>query len=51
MQAGGRYKLDMDILTAGNWVLLEGIDASIIKTSTLISSDTDGIDIFRPIDF
>lgn len=26
LQAGGRYKIDVDMITAGNWVLIEGID-------------------------
>lgn len=26
MQAGGRYKIEVDMMTAGNWVLIDGID-------------------------
>ncbi len=26
IQAGGRYKIEVDMMTAGNWVLIEGID-------------------------
>jgi len=26
MQAGGRYKIDLDMLSCGNWALIEGID-------------------------
>jgi 116 kDa U5 small nuclear ribonucleoprotein component len=51
MQAGGRYKIDVDMMTAGNWILMEGVDASIMKTSTIVSSDYMGADIFRPLDF
>lgn len=52
MQAGGRYKIEVDMMTAGNWVLIEGIDQTITKTATLISSSSPiQIDIFKPLDF
>lgn len=38
-------------MTAGNWILLDGIDQSITKTATIVSPDFDGIDIFRPLEF
>ena len=47
-----RYKIEVDHLSAGNWVLIQGIDQSITKTATLISADSpDTLDIFKPIDF
>lgn len=51
MQAGGRYKIEVDMMTAGNFVLLEGVDASIMKTATIVGADFDGVDIFKPLDF
>ena len=36
---GGRYKINVDQLGAGNWVLLSGIDQSISKTATIFASD------------
>jgi U5 small nuclear ribonucleoprotein component len=26
MQAGGRYKIEVDMITAGNWVLIDGVE-------------------------
>jgi U5 small nuclear ribonucleoprotein component len=34
----GRYKIEVDMMTAGNWVMIEGIDQSITKTATVYSS-------------
>lgn len=51
MQAGGRYKIDVNMITAGNWVLIDGIDQSINKTATITSATYDGMDIFKPLDF
>jgi len=31
----GRYKIEVDMMTAGNWILIEGIDQSINKTATI----------------
>jgi len=39
MQEGGRYKIEIDQLSAGNWVLITGIDQSISKTATIFSAD------------
>ena len=33
----GRYKIEVDMMTAGNWVMIEGIDQSITKTATVYS--------------
>jgi U5 small nuclear ribonucleoprotein component len=30
-----RYKIEVDMMTAGNWVMIEGIDQSIAKTATV----------------
>ncbi|CAM9258148.1 unnamed protein product [Phaeothamnion confervicola] len=48
--AQGRYCIDVNMAKAGNWVLLEGVDASITKTATV----TDAVGaaaaaIFRPL--
>lgn len=53
VQQGGRYKVEVDKLFAGNWVLITGIDQSIAKTATIFDSQTslDSLSIFRPIDF
>lgn len=46
-----RYRIEVSEATAGNWVLLEGVDASIIKTATITSIDNDTPFIFRPLKF
>ena len=53
MQEGGRYKIEIDQLSAGNWVLITGIDQSISKTATIFSADVpnEQLQIFRPLDF
>ncbi len=33
-----RYKIEVNRIPAGNWVLIEGIEQSIVKTSTIIDS-------------
>jgi len=33
-----RYRVEVNRIPAGNWVLIEGIDQSIVKTSTIIES-------------
>lgn len=39
-------------MSAGNWVLLEGVDSSIMKTATICSkNDTEEACIFRPFQF
>lgn len=49
----GRTRTNVSILKAGNWVLLEGIDASIAKTATIISTGDHAEDmyIFTPLKF
>ncbi len=46
-----RYKIEVDMMTAGNWVMIEGIDQTIAKTATLYHPSAQGWDIFRPLDF
>ena len=36
---GGRYKVSVDQLSAGNWLMLSGIDQTITKTATIFSAD------------
>lgn len=51
----GRYKTDVNVAKAGNWVLIDGIDASIAKTATITSNEDGGEDgdvqIFAPLKF
>jgi len=48
----GGYRVEVSKVLAGNWVLIEGIEQSISKTATIISSkETESIEIFRPIKF
>ncbi|WRT67687.1 uncharacterized protein IL334_004659 [Kwoniella shivajii] len=45
-----RYTLDIEKASAGNLVLLSGVDASISKTATIVSKGIeDDLYIFRPI--
>lgn len=45
-----RYRLEVNRVPAGNWVLLEGVDASITKTATICASvDPEELYIFRPL--
>eukprot|EP00798_Chlamydomonas_sp_ICE-L_P019957 gene19957-26665_t len=47
-----RYRVPVSKAVAGNLVLIEGIDATITKTATLISDAYDGeVHIFRPLRF
>ena len=49
----GRYKIDVDRVPAGNWVLISGIDDSITKTATIVENSGSCADavIFRPLRF
>ncbi|CEG40323.1 116 kda u5 small nuclear ribonucleoprotein component-like [Plasmopara halstedii] len=52
--AQGRYKIQVNRIPAGNWVLLEGVDASITKSATITDADEqilqdEEVGIFRPI--
>ncbi|KAA0196566.1 hypothetical protein FBUS_08820 [Fasciolopsis buskii] len=46
-----RYRLEVNRVPAGNWVLIEGVDHPIVKTATLTSADAKGACIFRPLVF
>lgn len=47
-----RYRVEVNRIPAGNWVLIEGIDQSIVKTSTIIEPrDCSKAQIFRPLRF
>ena len=53
----GRTRLDVTMAKAGNWVLLDGVDANISKTATITSAegavgaDDDDVQIFAPMKF
>jgi U5 small nuclear ribonucleoprotein component len=47
-----RYKVKVNRIPAGNWVLLSGVDASIVKSATITEStldEEDPVHIFKPI--
>ncbi|KAJ3007597.1 U5 small nuclear ribonucleoprotein component [Thoreauomyces humboldtii] len=47
-----RYKVQVTQARAGSWVLLEGVDAGIIKTATITSTEViedEPVHIFRPL--
>ncbi|VDM47841.1 unnamed protein product, partial [Toxocara canis] len=47
-----RYTVEVSRVPAGNWVLIEGIDQPIVKTSTITQPDFDeDVYIFRPLKF
>ncbi|XP_065176725.1 116 kDa U5 small nuclear ribonucleoprotein component-like [Sycon ciliatum] len=47
-----RYNIEVNRVPAGNWVLIEGLDAPIVKTATITSiTDSDEAEIFRPLRF
>lgn len=47
-----RYKIELNRVPAGNWVLIEGIDQCIVKTSTITEAqNTEDLYIFRPLKF
>ena len=49
----GRYRIEVESATAGSLILIEGIDQSITKTSTIVHADLDfsQVDIFIPLKF
>ena len=53
----GRGRMNVSLAKAGNWVLLEGVDANMAKTATVVSPellqqmDDDAIYIFKPLSF
>ncbi|KAJ4833594.1 hypothetical protein Tsubulata_009209 [Turnera subulata] len=48
-----RYRLPISMAPPGSWVLIEGVDASIMKTATLcnVNYNDEDIYIFRPLQF
>ncbi|KAM7508297.1 hypothetical protein LguiA_018750 [Lonicera macranthoides] len=47
-----RYRIPISKAPPGSWVLIEGVDASIMKTATLCSANYDeDVYIFRPLQF
>mmetsp|Transcript_28077 Transcript_28077/g.70533 ORF Transcript_28077/g.70533 Transcript_28077/m.70533 type:complete len:994 (-) Transcript_28077:1097-4078(-) len=47
-----RYRIPVTEATAGNWILIEGVDASISKTATLVPEFTDEeCHVFSPLVF
>lgn len=47
-----RYKIEVNRVPAGNWVLIEGIDQPIVKTSTITDlAPNEELYIFRPLKF
>ncbi|XP_046847131.1 116 kDa U5 small nuclear ribonucleoprotein component-like [Xenia sp. Carnegie-2017] len=47
-----RYNIEVNRVPAGNWVLIEGIDEPIVKTSTVTQvEDSEEAQIFRPLNF
>lgn len=47
-----RYKVEVNRVPAGNWILIEGIDQPIVKTSTITDvSSNEEVYIFRPLKF
>ncbi len=51
LQAGGRFKIQVDKAGAGTWVAIEGIDQSITKTATVTTVDQDEMETFRKLEF
>ena len=47
-----RYKVEVNRVPAGNWVLIEGIDELIVKTATITQmKGSEDVHIFRPLKF
>lgn len=47
-----RYRVEVNRIPAGNWVLIEGIEQSIVKTATIIEpKGCERAQIFRPLKF
>jgi len=47
-----RYKVEVNRVPAGNWVMIEGIDQPIVKTSTITDlKGEEELYIFRPLKF
>lgn len=51
MQAGGRHKIQVNKVSAGNWIGIEGIDKGITKTATIVSVEDQETICFKRLDF
>ncbi len=51
LQAGGRYKVRVNKMSAGNWIGIEGVDKGIIKTATIVDVDDNQTVSFKRLDF
>ena len=50
LQAGGRYKVRVNKMSAGNWIGIEGVDKGIIKTATIVDFDDNQTVSFKRLD-
>lgn len=47
-----RYKINVHSAKAGSWIMIEGIDETIVKTATLVDPKfNNNMYIFRPLNF
>jgi len=46
-----RYTVEVSRVPAGNWVLMEGVDEPVVKTSTITTKQVQDAHIFRPLKF
>jgi len=46
-----RYRIEVNTACAGAWVLLEGVDESIVKTATITTENNEEAVIFTPLRF
>lgn len=44
-----RYQLEKEYIPAGNWVLIEGIDSTIVKTATIVDPNNNESHICSPL--
>ena len=51
LQAGGRFKIEVDKALAGSWIAIEGLDQSITKTATITSPEVEELEVFKKLDF
>lgn len=45
----GRFSIEVSSCKAGNWILLEGVDAPIKKTATITDIKMEDIAVFKPL--
>ncbi|KAL3318092.1 U5 small nuclear ribonucleoprotein component [Cichlidogyrus casuarinus] len=46
-----RYRIEVSRVSAGNWVLIEGVDQSVVKTATIVDLNEQDAFIFQPLNF